>query len=71
MIRSGIRPTVSINKPDSMEANNWTKPTATAPPKERKKKTHKNQPKFIFHSVAVKCSNFFLFLPCGLIPANV
>lgn len=27
-----MRPTVSINKPDSMEANNWTKPTATAPP---------------------------------------
>lgn len=34
MIKSGIRPTVSINKPDSMEANNWTKPTATAPPNE-------------------------------------
>jgi hypothetical protein len=30
VIRSGIRPTVSINKPESIDAKSCTKPTATA-----------------------------------------
>jgi hypothetical protein len=29
-MRSGMRPTVSINKPESIDASSCTKPTATA-----------------------------------------